>query len=250
MKFEHPLTVSITVFSEEQLTAVYALLAGVSLAPALLAAANAPKAPVASPTAAAPTPAVEPSGSDAAASQGADDSAGEVEIDAHGWPWSPDMHASTKGVTKEGLWRMKVGVSRPEPKPGFPKTDGANAGAAAAASPTPSPSPSASDAGAAAASAAAPSSDFEEDDEFAAFRQADEASGTAAAPVARTWTDADLSKLCNQAAAKLGNPQPVKDVIAKFVPEGEVPHSRNIPEAKREEFAQDIEKTADIQFAG
>lgn len=42
------------------------------------------------------------------------------QVDAHGWPWSADLHASTRNMTKEGLWRMKVGVSRPDPKPGFP----------------------------------------------------------------------------------------------------------------------------------
>lgn len=43
------------------------------------------------------------------------------EVDAEGWPWSADMHSATKTKTKAGLWRMKVGVSRPDPKPGFPK---------------------------------------------------------------------------------------------------------------------------------
>jgi hypothetical protein len=42
------------------------------------------------------------------------------ELDAGGWPWDASLHASTKGKTKDGLWRMKVGVSRPDPKPGFP----------------------------------------------------------------------------------------------------------------------------------
>lgn len=45
---------------------------------------------------------------------------GNVEIDAHGHPWSADMHAATKGKTKDGLWRMKVGVKRPDPAPGYP----------------------------------------------------------------------------------------------------------------------------------
>ena len=39
------------------------------------------------------------------------------DIDAQGWPWSADLHASTKAKTKDGLWRMKVGVTRPAPKP-------------------------------------------------------------------------------------------------------------------------------------
>lgn len=40
-------------------------------------------------------------------------------IDADGWPLDPTMHTGT--LTKAGLWRMKVGASRPAPKPGFPK---------------------------------------------------------------------------------------------------------------------------------
>lgn len=43
------------------------------------------------------------------------------EIDAHGWPFDPKLHASTRTKTKAGLWRMAVGVTRPEPKAGFPK---------------------------------------------------------------------------------------------------------------------------------
>ena len=43
------------------------------------------------------------------------------DLDAHGWPWSAELHAATQTKTKDGLWRMKVGVSRPDPKPGFPK---------------------------------------------------------------------------------------------------------------------------------
>ena len=36
-----------------------------------------------------------------------------VEVDADGTPFDPAMHTGTK--TKAGLWRMKVGVKRPEP---------------------------------------------------------------------------------------------------------------------------------------
>lgn len=43
-----------------------------------------------------------------------------VELDAHGHPYNADLHAATKSKTKEGLWRMKVGVSRPKPAPGYP----------------------------------------------------------------------------------------------------------------------------------
>lgn len=43
-----------------------------------------------------------------------------VELDADGWPWSADLHSATKTKTSKSLWRMKVGVKRPDPKPGFP----------------------------------------------------------------------------------------------------------------------------------
>lgn len=41
-------------------------------------------------------------------------------LDAAGWPWTPELHAATKTMTSAGLWRMKVGVSRPAPKPTAP----------------------------------------------------------------------------------------------------------------------------------
>lgn len=44
-----------------------------------------------------------------------------TDVDAHGHSWDPKLHAATKTKTKEGLWRMGVGKSRPEPLPGFPK---------------------------------------------------------------------------------------------------------------------------------
>ena len=37
-------------------------------------------------------------------------------LDAAGWPWSAELHSATKSMTKAGLWRMKVGVERPDPK--------------------------------------------------------------------------------------------------------------------------------------
>jgi hypothetical protein len=86
----------------------------------------------------------------------------------------------------------------------------------------------------------------EEDDEFAAFAAA---AGPAKA-AARTWTDADLSKLANQAATKLGSPDKVKATITKHVPEGLTPHSRNIPADKREAFAVDLEAVAGIEYVG
>jgi hypothetical protein len=42
-------------------------------------------------------------------------------LDADGWPWTAELHAPTQTKTKAGLWRMKVGASRPAPKEGFPK---------------------------------------------------------------------------------------------------------------------------------
>lgn len=235
------MTVSINIHAEnsvdalEQLAAIAAALTGA-------AGALAPKAavPKASDTVVAPAPVAEPSqASDVAeASQAATD---DGTVDAHGWPWSADLHASTKGMTKDGLWRMKVGVSRPDPKPGFPigATGTASTGAESSA----------------AASAPAETASPVEDDEFAAFREAaakaDATDAAAKANVpARKWTDADLGALCNQAALKMGDPQPVKDIIATFVPTGEVAHSRNIPDEKRAEFAAVVEAKAGIEFAG
>lgn len=38
-----------------------------------------------------------------------------TELDADGHAFDPALHAATKSKTKAGLWRMKVGVSRPDP---------------------------------------------------------------------------------------------------------------------------------------
>lgn len=38
------------------------------------------------------------------------------DLDADGWPYDPALHAATKTKTQAGLWRMKVGVSRPAAK--------------------------------------------------------------------------------------------------------------------------------------
>lgn len=231
------MTVSIHIHEENAADAINQLriLLG-SVGPAAVAVA-APKAS----TAAAPAPVAEPSqASDAAeASQAADPD--EVH-DAGGWPWNPDMHASTKGMTQDGYWRMKVGVKRPDPKPGFPIGDTGTASTG-------------EESNAPATAPAKTTSPIEEDDEFAAFRQASEkleakdAEAKASIP-ARKWTDADLGALCNQAAVKLGDPKPVKDIIAEFVPAGEVAHSRNIPDEKRAEFAAAVEAKAGIEFAG
>ena len=39
-----------------------------------------------------------------------------ADVDAAGWEFDPALHASTKTKTSAGLWRMKVGVSRPAAK--------------------------------------------------------------------------------------------------------------------------------------
>jgi len=161
------------------------------------------------------------------------------ERDAAGTLFDPARHTGTK--VKSGLWRLKAGVPR-GPGEDLP------AGTPNAATAANSPSSGTATAGVASAAAAAGSSSaaVEEDDEFAAF-------AAAAAPAtanARTWTDADLSKLANQAATKLGSPDKVKATIAKHVPEGLTPHSRNIPAEKREAFASELESVAGIEYAG
>src|SRR4051812_46493604 len=229
-----PLMISVVVMDAAQLTAVYALLAGT--APAALTAGNASAAPA--------KPAIQPgSGGDETLAQESPASGGtgpsattaaspsDGEIDAHGHPWSADLHASTKGKTKDGLWRMKVGVTRPDPLPGFPVESGADTGTSSATDTASATSQGATE------SANVPTA-TDEDDEFAAFRNAAAASeatdATAAANVPeRQFTDADLGALCNQAAVKLGDPSPIKEIIASYTPEGQVAHSRNIPAEKR-----------------
>lgn len=242
-----PMEVNIVVMSPAQLTAVYALLGGASTVAVAMT--------VPHPTAAAPTLVEEQSDVAAVASLPAsDDSDGEIDI--HGHPWSADLHASTKGKTKDGLWRMKVGVTRPDPLPGFPVEDAspANPDANTATEPAGSSQTQAPES-VPASQDGNPAAGNGDDDEFAAFRaaaaksDAEDAAAKANVP-ARKWTDADLGALCNQAATKLGDPSPVKEIIAKFVPEGQVAHSRNIPEDTREDFAKAVEAKAGIEFAG
>lgn len=272
-----PMHVGIVVMNPSQLAGVYALLGGV--APGLLQALENAKAIAAAAGSEkairhAPKPATGDAQPGTDNSLGTDEtltpenpaSAGtgetattgaslsDGEIDAHGHPWSADLHASTKGKTKDGLWRMKVGVSRPDPKPGFPADNGASAAGTGTAPATPTPSATSQDA-AAPGGAPAATSGAEEDDEFAAFRNAAAASDTTDAAAAasvpeRTYTDADLGALCNQAAMKLGDPSPVKEIIAQFTPDGEVAHSRNIPADKRAEFVKAVETKAGVEFAG
>lgn len=180
----------------------------------------------------------------------------DAELDAHGHPWSADLHASTKGKTKEGLWRMGKGQERPAPVEGYPK---------GGASPEPALDP---DGNPPSNEVPQPLQVFDADagtfteatekeaDEFAAF--------TAAAKVddnlnmnsevvvqGRVWSDADLSRLANQAATRLnGNIGPLKGAISRYVPAGMTDHSRNVPVEDREMLAQEIEKLADFTFAG
>lgn len=46
--------------------------------------------------------------------------ADKAELDADGHPYDATLHAATKSKTKDGKWRMKVGVKRPDPAPGYP----------------------------------------------------------------------------------------------------------------------------------
>ena len=177
----YPMHVGIIVTSEKQLAAVYAVLAGVStnaVADRVIGKSQALAAPYTPSEIVNPPEPVEEA-------PVIDDS----EVDAHGWPWSADMHASTRTQTKEGLWRMKVGVTRPDPKPGFPiedagSTSTASTGETASSQSEVAPTPTASV--------------DEADDEFAAFRAASEKVDAAAASAsvpARKWTDADLGAL-------------------------------------------------------
>lgn len=228
---------------ESMFGAVCALLGGASSG-AIAASAPAP--------ASRPAPSSEPASDNAPEANqpaGGAPATDSGEVDTGGHPWSETLHASTKTKTKDGYWRMKVGVSRPADLPGFPKEAGASAGATGTQSNGADSQAGASVSGANAGPAT------EEEDEFAAFRAAADKAGAtdaaaAASVPARKWSDADLGALCNQAAVKLGDPKPVKDVIADFVPEGQVSHSRNIPEDKREAFAQAVEKAAGITFGG
>lgn len=187
-----------------------------------------------------------------------DASPSDGEIDAGGHPWSADLHASTKGKTKDGFWRMKVGVSRPDPLPGFPKDNTASTGDTGTSSGTEAnsaTSQTATDSATAPTATSTPEATAGEDDEFAAFRAAAAASdatdaAAAAGAPARQYSDADLGALCNQAAVKLGDPSPIKEIIASYIPEGQVAHSRNIPTERRADFVKAVEDKAGIQFAG
>lgn len=219
------------------------------------------------------------------ATNSASPSSDGVELDAAGVAWDANKHAGTKAKVASGLWRMKVGVKRApgegEDSPNYVKP-GETAAAPSApavpaapntsipAAPSEVPPPPPVDPMAAAladgwlphpqapgyhykgndvvadadvaARYSVPAAPPAPVDEFAAF-------ATAAAPTARTWADADLSLLCNQAAQKAGSPDPVKAIIAKYIPEGVINHSREVPADRREEFARDVEATFGFQYA-
>jgi hypothetical protein len=139
------------------------------------------------------------------------------EIDAHGHPWSAELHASTKGKTKDGLWRMKVGVTRPDPLPGFPVESGSSAGTGTSSA---TPRLLRPRRVRRIRASGQPATSADDEDEFAAFRAAAAASdatdaAAAASVPARQYSDADLGALCNQAAVKLGDPSPIKEIIAR-----------------------------------
>lgn len=44
----------------------------------------------------------------------AGEQAGNADVDAAGVAFDPALHAASRSFTSKGLWRMKVGVKRPE----------------------------------------------------------------------------------------------------------------------------------------
>jgi hypothetical protein len=166
-------------------------------------------------------------------------------VDAHGHAWDASLHASTGSKTKEGLWRMNKGVTRPAPLEDYPKED---IGTTEQVQEDSVQETSATELTVTEAENV-PEVTTEED-EFAAFTAAAkdaEAPSEVKVPE-RVWTDADLGVLCNKAAVKMGNPSQIKEVIAKYVPEGVVSHSRNIAETDRAAFAAEIEELAGVKF--
>ncbi len=160
-----------------------------------------------------------------------------AELDAHGHPWS-DIYADSKLKTTAGLWRMKKGNERPAPMPGYPKEE---------ASTTEEP----------VTEQQVEEVPVTEEPEAPADDEAEmwaDAAGTEAPAVPeREWTDADLSKLCNQAAKALeasGGVPKLKELVAVYSASGTVPHSRNIPVEDRERFAGEVEALANVKYEG
>jgi len=231
----------VAVANGDQLRGVYGVLASraaLAAALAVLDGVSAP-APISAPKKSAdadkPAAAAEPAAAEEASGE-------DVVLDTDGHPWSAELHAGTKGRNADGRWKMKVGVKRPDPAPGYPLADAGNGATGTKAA------GQAPDAGASAPTADAGPATDDEEDEFAAF--ATSKPDTAPAWPRARWADADLSALCNQAAQALGGPAKVKETIAEFLPEGATNHSRNIPAEMREEFAVKLESVAGIEFAG
>lgn len=229
--------IGVAVANGDQLRGVYGVLASHAALAAALAVLDGVSAPA--PTSAPKKDADKPAA--AAEPAGAEEASGEdVVLDTDGHPWSAELHAGTKGRNADGRWKMKVGVKRPDPAPGYPLADAGNGATGTKAA------GQAPDAGASAPTPDAGPATDDEEDEFAAFAT----SKPDTAPAARSWSDADLSSLCNQAAQALGGPAKVKETIAEFLPEGATNHSRNIPADRREAFAKKLEEVAGIEFAG
>jgi hypothetical protein len=241
-EFENgPLHISVAVERGDQLRGVYAVLASHTALVAALAAvekssashssqfdAYVPEGPKPNPTVAVPAPVVEPSPASGAAEASPP---AKTEVDSAGVAFDEAVHTGTKN--KDGTWRRKKGA------PVVEAGNGATGTASTGTEPVQAASAPTANAGPA-----------DEDDEFAAFTAAAADTGEASEIPARTWTDADLGKLCNQAAVKLGSPDKVRELIAEYVPEGETAHSRNVPADDREAFAVAVESAAGITFAG
>jgi hypothetical protein len=171
------------------------------------------------------------------------------EVDAHGHPWSADLHAATKGKTKDGLWRMKVGVSRPAPLPGFPVAGphwhlGEWAGSQATGSATT----------AGASSRVRRLND--EDDEFAAFRAGCRNSDAKDAERRRADPRPQVDRCRSRRALQPGGGEARRSGAGqgdhrRIHPRGHRWRTAAIsPRIKREAFAKAVEAKAGIEFAG
>lgn len=177
------------------------------------------------------------------------------ELDAHGHPWSADLHASTKGKTQDGLWRMGRGQTRPDPMPGYPKdfvaavreaVEAADEQEDAGPVTTPENTPE--------VPVTAEAEIVEEggvDDEFAQFASTDTPEEAATEVPAREWSDADVSNAANWAVNSLGGkPEGVVALRDKYIPAGMVPKTMNIPVDAREAFVTDLEKLVGAGYPG
>lgn len=173
--------------------------------------------------------------------------ADDVELDAHGHPWSAELHASTKGKTQDGLWRMGRGKERPAPMPGYPKSDDEIEGTAPAPVLEQHEEQITGETG-----NEFPVAEEAVDDEFAQFATATAEPVTEPQEVpARVWSDADVSNAANWAVNSLGGkPEGVVALRDKYIPAGMVPKTMNIPVTDREAFVQDLEKLVGTAYPG